>query len=98
MCTTIDKASAVLVPTSYSAEILAPACQKFVAVTKAWKNGRIDVEAAKAANTGNLATVLPGGTRAIEFSGKSGYTYEIVYQAMDFYGFIANTKYYVTVK
>ena len=96
--TTIDKASAVLVPTSYSAEILAPACQKFVAVTKAWKNGRIDVEAAKAANTGNLATVLPGGTRAIEFSGKSGYTYEIVYQAMDFYGFIANTKYYVTVK
>ena len=96
--TTISGTSAVLVPTSYSAEILAPACQKFVAVTKAWKNGQEDIEAAKAANTGNLATVLPGGTRAVQFNGKSGYTYEIVYQAMDFHGFIANTKYYVSVK
>ena len=99
MPTVINSASAVFVPTSFTAEILAPACQKFVAVTKAFDaNGNEDLAAAKAVNAGNLATVLAGGTRAVEFNGKSGYTYEIVYQAMDFHGFIANTKYYVRVK
>jgi hypothetical protein len=42
--------------------------------------------------------VLPGGTRAVQFNGKSGYTYEVTYSAIDFSGFIANTKYYVRVK
>ena len=97
--TTIDKASAVFVPTSFTAEILAPAYQKFVAVTKAYDaNGNEDLDAAKAANTGDFATVLPGGTRAVQFNGKSGYTYEVTYSAIDFSGFIANTKYYVRVK
>lgn len=96
--TTIDNASAVLVPTSFTAEILAPASQKFVAVTNAWKDGKEDLSAAKAANTGDFATVLPGGTRTVQFNGQAGYTYEITYQALDFEGHIANTKYYVKVK
>ena len=96
--TTIDNASAVLVPTSFTAEVLAPACKKFVAVTNAYKDGLEDLAEAKAANTGDLATVLPGGTRAVQFNGKSGYTYEITYSAVDFYGMISNTKYYVKVK
>lgn len=96
--TTIDNASAVLVPTSFTAEVLAPACKKFVAVTNAYKDGQEDLAEAKAANTGDLATVLPGSTRAVQFNGKSGYTYEITYSAVDFYGMISNTKYYVKVK
>ena len=97
--TTIDNASAVLVPTSFTAEVLAPASKKFVAVTKAYNaNGEEVLDAAKAANTGDFATVLPGGTRTVQFNGKSGYTYEITYSAVDFYGMISNTKYYVKVK
>ena len=97
--TIIDNASAVLVPTSFTAEILAPAYKKFVAVTNAYDvNGNEDIDAAKAANTGDLATVLNGETRTVEFNGKAGYTYEITYSAVDFYGMISNTKYYVRVK
>lgn len=97
--TAIDAASAVLVPTSFTAEFLAPACKKFVAVTNAYDaDGNEDLDAAKAANTGDFATVLPGETRTVQFNGKAGYTYEITYSACDFYGMISNTKYYVRVK
>ena len=97
--TTIDQASAILVPTSFSGEILAPASKKFVAVTKAYDaNGNLDVTAAKAANTGDLNSVLEGSVRTVAFSGKSGYTYEIAYSAVDFYGMISTSKYYVKVK
>ena len=97
--TVVDNASAVFVPTSYTAEILAPASKKFVAVTKAYDaNGNEDIAAAKAANVGDFATVLPGGTRTVQFNGQVGYTYEIAYSAVDFYGMISTTKYYVRVK
>lgn len=97
--TIIDKASAVLVPTSFTAEILAPASMKYVAVTNAYDaKGNVDVAAAKAANTGDLNTVLEGGVRTVQFNGKSGYTYEITYSAADYYGMISTTKYYVKVK
>ncbi len=97
--TTIDKASAVLVPTSFTAEILAPASMKYVAVTNAFDvNGKADTDAAKAANTGDLNTTLDGGVRTVQFNGQSGYTYEITYSAADYYGMISTTKYYVRVK
>lgn len=100
--TTIDGNSAVLVPTSFSAEILAPALHKFVAVTNVLDADGKQIDdwktVAEAANTGDFATVLSGDTRAVEFNAKSGYTYEITYSACDFYGMIANTKYYVRVK
>ena len=97
--TTIDKASAVLVPTSFTAEILAPASMKYVAVTNAYDaNGKADADAAKAANTGDLNTTLDGGVRTVQFNGQSGYTYEITYSAADYYGMISTTKYYVKVK
>ena len=97
--TTIDKASAVLVPTSFTAETLAPAYKKYVAVTKAYDaNGNAVDAVAKAANTGDLNTVLEGGVRTVQFNGQSGYTYEITYSAADYYGMISTTKYYVRVK
>ena len=97
--TTIDKASAVLVPTSFSGEFLAPASKKYVAVTKAYDaDGNADNAAVVAANTGDLNKVLEGGVREVAFNGKSGYTYEITYSAVDFYGMISTSKYYVKVK
>lgn len=95
----INAASAVLVPTSYTGEILAPAMKKFVSVTAAFDSHGNSVESvARAANTGDLNTVLDGQTRAINFNGQSGYTYEITYSAVDFSGYISNTKYYIQVK
>lgn len=97
--TKVNAASAVLVPTSYTGEILAPAMKKFVAVTAAFDSHGNSVESvARAANTGDLNTVLDGQTRAINFNGQSGYTYEITYSAVDFSGYISNTKYYIQVK
>lgn len=95
----INATSAVLVPTSYTGEVLAPAMKKYVAVTAAFDSHGNSVESvARAANTGDLNTVLDGQTRAINFNGQSGYTYEITYSAVDFSGYISNTKYYVQVK
>lgn len=74
----VNAASFTLVPTSYTAEILAPAMKKYVAVTAAFDSHGNSVESvARAANTGDLNTVLDGQTRAINFNGQSGYTYEI---------------------
>ena len=95
----VNAASFTLVPTSYTGEILAPAMKKYVAVTAAFdKDGNSVESVARAANSGDLNTVLDGQTRAISFNGQSGYTYEITYSAVDFSGYISNTKYYVQVK
>lgn len=85
---------AVLVPSSYTAELLAPAFKKYVAITAV--DGSTDNLAA--ANTGDLNKVLDGDVRAIEFNGESGKTYEVTYAALDYAGFVSIVKYYVTVK
>lgn len=100
--------SFVLAPSSYTGEYLAPAAKKFVAVTNVFKGnasaqgGNDDcVKVLQAANEGNadLNAVVPGSTFGIKVQGlKSGYTYEFTYSALDFYGKIANTKCYITVK
>jgi hypothetical protein len=102
-----NSASAVLVPTSFNAEILAPAFKKYVAVSNvidaatgknAYDGDATCVNVLKAANSGDLNKVLEGSTRTIEFNGQSGYIYEITYSAVDYDGFISNSKYYITIK
>lgn len=102
-----NNASAVLVPTSFNAEILAPAFKKYVAVSNvidaatgknAYDGDATCVNVLKAANSGDLNKVLEGSTRTIEFKGQSGYIYEITYSAVDYDGFISNSKYYITIK
>lgn len=102
-----NSASAVLVPTSFNAEILAPAFKKYVAVSNvidaatgknAYDGDATCVNVLKAANSGDLNKVLEGSTRTIEFKGQSGYIYEITYSAVDYDGFISNSKYYITIK
>lgn len=91
---TVIENGAVLVPTTYTAELLAPAFKKYVAITA------VDGSTANlaAANTGDLNKVLDGSVRAVEFNGESGKTYEVSYAALDYDGNVSTVKYYVTVK
>ena len=100
MPTVLEAANCVLVPTTYTGELIAPAFKKFVAVTNVKDAEGNDVTSAEIANvnTGKLNTVLAGSTTDVEFAGKSGYTYEIVYSALDYSGKYSNVRYYVTVK
>ena len=89
-----------LVPTSFNAELLSPAFKKYVVCTGAWDaNGNFDAAAAKAANDDsaneNFAKVIDGQERLVTFTGKAGYKYRIVYQALDYHGMIASNRYYV---
>ena len=95
----LSAGSATLIPTSYTAEVLVPAAKKYIVVTDAYKNGTntTDQSAIDAANSGDLNTVLEGSTRVAGFNGQSGYTYEITYSAMDYFGYVVNTKYYVSI-
>ena len=92
----------VLYPTSFNAEIIAPAYKKFVAVTNVWDNNTGAEVASKVAttnnNNANFNTVLEGNRYGVAFQAEKGYTYEIFYSALDFSGKISQRKYYVTVK
>jgi len=96
----------VLHPTSYNAEIAAPAYKKFVAVTNVFKNGASaqggDAACRSALNTANAQgmfnKVIDGNNYKVAFVGQAGYTYEIFYSALDYSGKISQRKYYVTVK
>lgn len=93
---------------SYTSEILAPAFQKFVAVTNVYKDGQDAdssaelMQALKYANNNanyfNL--VIPGDRYGVVFTpdpSVTGATYEIVYSALDYHGSISQRKYYVKV-
>lgn len=99
----------MLYPTSYNAEIAAPAYKKFIAVTNVYKNGDMSVSAQggngacisalNAVNSQeNFNEVLEGGRYGVAFVPTTGYTYEIFYAALDYHGMISQRKYYVTVK
>lgn len=96
-----------LVPTSYTAEVIAPAYKKLVGVTnvysmdrtKSAQDGDANCKAAlDAANSGNVAEVLEGDVQKVNFTAKKGYIYEIVYTAVDYHGKVAAKKFYVTAK
>ena len=103
-----------LIPTSYSAEILAPAFQKFVAVTNviapdfsvSAQGG--DLTCLRIARTTNersylFNTVIPGKQTGVAFAPDpaqkdKGYIYEITYAAVDYNGYNVAKKFYVRVK
>lgn len=101
----------MLTPTTYTGEIVTPAFKKFVAVTNVFKSDDYSVNAqagdtkcenlAKQANDQQyMNEVVPGERRTIPFyfEGGEGYTYEIVYQALDYAGVTSTAKYYVSIK
>ena len=96
---------------TYTGEIVTPAFKKYVAVTNVYKSTDYKVNAqagdakckalAQAANAQQyMNEVVPGERRTIPFvyEGGEGYTYEIVYQALDYSGVTSTAKYYVAIK
>jgi len=94
--------------TSYTAELLAPAYKKYIAVTNAYKNSQSaqngDTSCIKAVQEANSSTysanfnkVLDGNTLYAGFGAPAGYVYEITYAAVDYYGNTVAKKYYVNV-
>lgn len=82
-----------LVPTSYCAEILAPAYKKFMTVTSA------PSAAAKAfANQGmNMNKVIDGSVHKVAFQANEAGKYEISLTAVDYSGYVTTKKFYITV-
>lgn len=100
-----------LTATSYTAELLAPACKKFVCVSNVIRydnngdkltaqNG--DIQCQNALNDANgvglLGQVVSGTVRDFALVTKgayAGYIYEVSYFALDFSGVQSRTKYYI---
>ena len=96
----VKKDNLSLILTNRTAEILAPAYKKWVAVTKAYNADGTEAPASvvSAANTGQLNKVLPGTTRRVNLNLQSGYTYVVCYQAMDYSGYVSAKRYLIKVK
>lgn len=81
-----------LLPTSWTAEILAPAFKKYVAVVEV---DGVAVSADDPVNAGLLGKVVPGSVNEIPFTVEAGKTYKIQYSAVDYGGNIRNLYYYI---
>ena len=104
-----SKGNVGLYASSYTAELVAPAFKKYVAVSNVYekKNGKIVVaenaasEIAKANGSKLFNEVVDGNTirYSLPVSNlKKGLIYEIVYQGLDFHGVTSTQKFYITVK
>lgn len=98
-----------LYPTSYTAELIAPSCKKYVAIANAWDaTGKADSAVADAVNEASkkeadgkqigLNAVISGAQQEVALSGlKSGYTYEVLYSSLDYQGHTSTRTFYFTV-
>ncbi len=95
-------------PTTYTGEILAPAYKKFVAVTNVSKGNASakggDPECKAILDEANaqegMMKVTFGGIHPgthFDFTAKAGYTYEMVYSALDYAGKVVTRHFYLTV-
>lgn len=104
----VTNGSFILYPSSYTLELVVPAYKKMIACVNVIdsntgeyvSNGR---ELAKAVNNAcdEFAVVLDGARYGIGAQGsafESGYTYEIMYQALDYSGITSTRKFYIKVK
>ena len=103
-CYMSKTSAAVLHPTSYTAEIVAPASKKFVAVTRVKRNGAWSSALAKEMNEANseyFNKVLEGKTKAVKFqlpaTAQKGDLIEVVYSGLDYLGYTSTRKYYISV-
>ncbi len=101
---------ATLIPTSFTAETVAPAYKKLIGVTNVYSAKNVSISAQngdsgcksaleKANSSGeNIGQVVDGNTQFVTLSGlRTGYIYEIVYTAVDYSGKVVAEKYYVKV-
>lgn len=103
---TIETENFEIALTTYNAETVCPAYKKFVAVTNVMKDGKsakggdADCKSVLDAANGqeNFKKVIEGGYGPfMAFQGKKGYTYEILYSAVDYDGKVVAEKFYVKV-
>lgn len=95
--TQVTGSAIVLAPTSYTAELFAPAYKKFIAVTGV--TGNHTKSLAELNSSENFGKVIPGSVKTVTLEGlESGCTYEITYSALDYAGVTCTKTYYVSVK
>ena len=88
-------------PTTLTAEIVAPAFKKYIAVTGAWVNG-VEVDPTPY-NTGVLNTVIDGNEFNVmnpfeyQLNYPAGTVLEFVYECLGYNGKVAGKKYYIEV-
>ena len=87
-----DAGEIKFLPTSWTAEILAPAFKKYVAVVEV---DGIPVTADDPVNAGLMGKVIPGSVKEIPFTIEAGKTYKIQYSAVDYEGNIKNLYYFL---
>lgn len=87
--------------TTYNFETLCPSFKKIVGVSKVTKNGSINCPELAAAANKTMAKVMEGHQNQVALNIKDAtngvYTYEIVYQALDYSGYTSTAKCYVQV-
>mgnify|MGYP007012487195 FL=1 len=79
-----------LLPSTWTAEILAPAFKKYVAITSV---DGTPVKADDPVNAGLLGKVIPGSVNEIPFTIEAGKSYTIQYSAVDYEGNIRTLNY-----
>lgn len=99
-----------LLATSFSGEVIVPAYKKFVGCTNVWVTGDEETSAVNGDATcislltqyndlDFIAEPTVGELHRFPFyATKAGYTYEIVYSALDYHGVTSSRKYYISVK
>ena len=80
-----------LMPTSWTAEIVAPAYKKFVGVVAI--DGQANPEELAAINTGNLGKLIDGNIQQTPLTIEAGHVYQIQYTAIDYFGRVKNLYY-----
>jgi hypothetical protein len=74
-----------LIPTSYTAEIIAPAFKKFI---------KVECDGQEVLNTG----VIDGSINEVELAVEAGKTYKVTYDALDFFGKQRSNTYVISAK
>ena len=97
--TQVTGTSITLAPTSYTAELFAPAFKKFIAVTAVSGNSTKTPADINAANK-DFGKVLSGNAgKTVTLNGlEKGNTYEITYSALDYSGNTRTKTFYISVK
>ena len=101
MPTKCNAGTVTLLPTSYSAELFAPAYKKFVGISNVYNAADKSelseseaIAAAKAAKGENMGKVISRDDQ-VTIKGKAGYIYEILYTAVDYHGVSTIKKFYI---
>lgn len=84
-----------LIPTTYTAELLAPAYKKWVQVKTVAGTGSATLSNGSTSGQGIL---LHGKEHGVVLTGTAGSTYEVVYSAVDYYGKVVARKYYIQIQ